>query len=431
MLSIWKYRLSELLPVYLSLLMANISAFLLVIWLLPQFVFFVFILWLLVAFVLLGFLHRQNMLKKFLDRFKQNAILLPFLIYSGLSVLWSLYWQISLLRWSILIITVLSGGYIGLLYGLQGTIKHLSVFGIYVLLLSTVLVFLAPSIGVMNYYTIEGAWKGLYWHKNHMGLIASFINLLFLYNMVNSLQSDVKNSILRGFLYFYSLFFIIQTDSAAAYLVTIILHGEVFLAVIFLKFKKILRRSHYVAGTLILVIASLIIGINVQQFLAFFNRNTTLTGRIPMWNYLFETYVNRKPLLGYGFNAFWYIEPHRVDMQRAAGYPDPIVIADNGFLDLIVNTGYIGLILFLIFYLGLWGYSIKGLGKAYDLEGVFPAILMSYTLLANVSWSLIFENEGFFMLIMVAVLFCVSEDKIAIRNNQVNNKPVTSHVSTA
>jgi hypothetical protein len=42
------------------------------------------------------------------------------------------------------------------------------------------------------------------------------------------------------------------------------------------------------------------------------------------------------------------------------------------------------------------------------MVGVFPVILMAYTLLANISWSLLFENEGFFMLIMIAVLFSTS-----------------------
>ena len=95
-------------------------------------------------------------------------------------------------------------------------------------------------------------------------------------------------------------------------------------------------------------------------------------------------------------------------MQQAAGYLDPIVISDNGFIDILVNTGFVGLFLFSIFYFGLWWRSVKYAIKADDISGIFPIILMSYTLLANVSWSLIFENEGFFMLIMVSVLFCIS-----------------------
>ncbi len=125
-----------------------------------------------------------------------------------------------------------------------------------------------------------------------------------------------------------------------------------------------------------------------------------------MWTYLFDTYINKQPLGGYGFNAFWYLGSHRVAMGQAAGYPDPIVIADNGFIDILVNTGYTGLILFLIFYIGIWWNSIKFAIKAKDMNGIFPVILMSFTLLANVSWSLIFENESFMMFVMISVLFC-------------------------
>ena len=113
-------------------------------------------------------------------------------------------------------------------------------------------------------------------------------------------------------------------------------------------------------------------------------------------------------MIGYGFNAFWYIESHQVAVQQAAGYPDPIIIADNGFIDILINTGFVGLFLFLIFYFGLWWRSIAFASKAKDIIGVFPVILMSYTLVANITWSLIFENEGFFMLLMISVLFYVT-----------------------
>ena len=127
-----------------------------------------------------------------------------------------------------------------------------------------------------------------------------------------------------------------------------------------------------------------------------------------MWAYLFQAYINKRPILGYGFNAFWYVKSYRVAVQHAAGYPDQIVIADNGFIDILVNTGYGGFALFLIFYFGAWWVSIKSAMKARDIYGFFPVILMSYTLFANISWSLLFENEGFIMLVMLSMLFCLS-----------------------
>jgi O-antigen ligase len=260
----------------------------------------------------------------------------------------------------------------------------------------------------MNYYIIQGAWSGIYWHKNHMGLLATFINILFLINIIISFPSRQRDILFWGLLYLYSLVFLYQTDSVAAYLTTIFLHGLILVALLWLKFRQRIRRVHYLVVGTLLIVAAAILFINLDQFFAIFNRNTTLTGRIPMWSYLFDAYINERPILGYGFNAFWYIKSHQEALQLAAGYPDTIIIADNGFLDILVNTGYVGLGLFLIFYGHAWWRSLRYTLSAQEITGFFPLILMAYTLLANISWSLVFENEGFFMLVMISVLFCIT-----------------------
>jgi exopolysaccharide production protein ExoQ len=377
-------------------------------WLVPTLVMVGTVFWLMLTMLAVWVLNKQNLIYKFIEHLKRNWIIFPFLIFGGLSIFWSVHREVSLYRWLTLVCTVITGAYIGLRYDIKEIIKLLSVFGVYILLLSSILVFFVPQLGIMNYYSIQGAWKGLYWHKNHMGLIATFINILFLIDVINSLQSKEKSIFLWVLLYIFSLLFVYQTDSVAAYLTTIVLHGLVLLILALLRFREKIRRAHYLIFFIILLFISLILYINIDYFFGIFNRNTTLTGRIPMWTYLFDAYFSRQPLTGYGFNAFWYIRSHRVAVQQAAGYPDPIIIADNGFIDMLVNTGYIGIILFLVFYLGIWWRSIRYASKAKDIQGFFPLILMSYTLLANISWSLIFENEGFFMLIMIAILFHIS-----------------------
>ena len=137
-----------------------------------------------------------------------------------------------------------------------------------------------------------------------------------------------------------------------------------------------------------------------------------------MWTNLYNMYLGKRPFWGFGFNAFWYLDSQRVAMQVATGYPSPIGISDNGFIDILVNTGFIGLFLFLVFYFGTWWYALNFTARANNIIEMFPVILMSYTLLANISWSLIFENESFFMLLMVSILFYVSGKTSRTRLNQ-------------
>jgi len=399
---------SGLLLIFGLFFLSNVSVFIYVPWLNPKFVFIETVFWLMLTALSIWNLNKHNLISGFFETLKRNWIILPFLIFSGFSIFWSVFWEISLCRWLVLLFTIITGGYIGLRYDIKDIIKLLSFFGVYILFLSSILVFFIPSIGVMNYYSIQGAWKGLYWHKNHMGLIAAFINILILINIVYSLQSKEKHIIIWGLLYLFSLLFVYQSDSVAAYITTIFLHGVILLALILLKFGNKIRNSHYLIFIMVLIFAFLILYINADRFFGIFNRNTTLTGRVPMWAYLFDAYISKRPLGGYGFNAFWYLASHQLAVQQAAGYPGPIIIADNGFIDILVNTGYGGLILFIIFYCGAWWRSIKYASQAIDINGFFPVILMSYTLLANISWSLIFENESFFMLVMISVLFCIS-----------------------
>ncbi len=403
-------EISDLLLIFSLFFIANASAFFFVLWLSPKFVALEFVLWVVLTMISFWYLKKDDNLTNFIDFFKKNWFILPFLAFSGLSILWSVYWEISLARWLMLLFTIIAGGYIGLKYDLKNLVKLLSIFGIFILVFSALLVFFVPRVGVMNYYIIQGAWRGIYWHKNHMGFIATFFGVLFLINLIYTLQSKEKQNLilLWGPLYLFSLFFVYQTDSVAAYITMIFLHGVIFLALLLLKFGKKLHRKHYLIFLAIVIIASIVLFSNLDFVFGIFNRSTSLTGRIPMWTFLFKNYLSRKPLIGYGFNAFWYIESHQVAVQQAAGYPDPIIIADNGFIDILINTGFVGLFLFLIFYFGLWWRSIAFASKAKDIIGVFPVILMSYTLVANITWSLIFENEGFFMLLMISVLFYVT-----------------------
>ena len=412
-------RTSELLLVFFAFLFSNITAFIGIIWLRPMVVLINVVLWSIITIFCIWNLKRDNLVSGFFMNLKRNWFILPFLIFSGFSIIWSVSKDISFYRWLILIFTIITGGYIGLRYNLRETISSLSSFSLWIIFLSIILVIFFSYIGVMDYHIIQGAWKGIYWHKNHMGLIASFVSILFLINIINSFREKRKSKFAWIFLYVISLLVIYGSDSVAAYFTTLLSNGGIVLAQIWLNFRSKIQKRHYIILVIILIFISLVIFINIDRFFSIFNRNATLTGRIPMWSYLYNTYISNRLLGGYGFNAFWYLASHRVAVGLAAGYPDPIVIADNGFIDILVNIGVIGLFLFLIFYLGAWWRSIKLAWKANNIDGFFPLIVMAFTLIANISWSLLFENENFFMLIMITLLFCISKNGLMVEKQAV------------
>ena len=397
-----------MLVVFTAFLLANLPASVFVLWLVPGVAQLEAAAWLILALIAVVVLRGEGSLRESWAGLATAWMLLPLVLYSGLSSIWSVDWQVSLARWIVLCATIFVGGWIGLRLDPKRIARHLGVYCSAFLFISVMLVLFAPHVGVMNYYDIQGAWKGIYWHKNHMGLLAAFACTVFLVNGIGALQMRTKSSWAWAVLYLLSLFFVVQTDSVAAYLTLIVMHGLILLLVVHQHLRKRLKPLHYGAAALILVLVIAAIGANLDRVFGAFNRNTSLTGRVPMWGHLFDIYLSERPLFGYGFNAFWHIESYRVTMGQVAGYPDPIVIADNGFIDLLVNTGYVGLALFLVFYVGLWWRSARYAWNAVDIHGLFPLITMAYILIANLTWSLIFENEGFFMLIMIALLFSMT-----------------------
>jgi O-antigen ligase len=75
-------------------------------------------------------------------------------------------------------------------------------------------------------------------------------------------------------------------------------------------------------------------------------RDLTLTGRTNIWN-LLTIPILKRPLLGYGFYAFWLgLEGESAQVIRAAhwyfGY------AHNGYLEIVLQLGFIGLGVFLL-----------------------------------------------------------------------------------
>jgi len=80
-----------------------------------------------------------------------------------------------------------------------------------------------------------------------------------------------------------------------------------------------------------------------------------LSGRIPLWHTLWPQFCDH-PFIGHGFGAFWY--PNRfADVYHEVLWP--AVVAHNGFLDELLGTGVIGLLLFLAFWFASMQFTLR------------------------------------------------------------------------
>ena len=99
-------------------------------------------------------------------------------------------------------------------------------------------------------------------------------------------------------------------------------------------------------GVVIIMLAVLMAGpvaLNWDSILEFLGKDPTLTGRTDLWSYLI-TAIYQKPLLGWGYGAFW--SPHNpavAEIFRALRWDVPE--AHNGILEILLGLGIIGAVM--------------------------------------------------------------------------------------
>jgi exopolysaccharide production protein ExoQ len=99
-----------------------------------------------------------------------------------------------------------------------------------------------------------------------------------------------------------------------------------------------------------------------------------LSGRVALWAEL-QHYMDARPVLGYGFGAFWNPDNLHQVQEVISWAP---VVAHNGYIDEVLATGLIGAALCLAFWLAGLAF---GLARARDLSDDFAAVVLCWTLL--------------------------------------------------
>ena len=103
--------------------------------------------------------------------------------------------------------------------------------------------------------------------------------------------------------------------------------------------------------------------------------NYTLSGRTVIWDFV-NYEIGRRPLLGWGYQSFWLVGADSPSMVEAPGWVKSMPSAHNGYLDTMLDTGYVGFALFAIFILA----TLRAIGRVADREPARAWLLLSLAL---------------------------------------------------
>lgn len=353
-------------------------------------------------------LRHAHLLEDYVKTWKEKPFLILFIVIAFLSLLWTISFPATLYRSCALLFSSLIGAYLGTRYSMRELLDKLFRFGSLLLVLSFALALFFPLMGAMLGDPYNGAWRGVFWHKNQFGPIAALFGMIFLVLAFDEFEKEGTNRWLYIVFYLFSLVNVFFSKSVAGYMTAIITSGFVLLAFGWLQIRHRLTSLHYYGASGLAVLGAILLFLERDFVLGLFNRDASLTGRLPLWNYLLREVIAKRVWIGYGFGAFWSLAESRLEVQRVLGWPFPVAIGDNGFLDILLYVGVLGFIpltgVLIVFAIRAIRFSIQGK----QIVDFFPTLVFLFVFFANLTFSFFLETEVFIWMVLVVTLFQVS-----------------------
>ena len=140
----------------------------------------------------------------------------------------------------------------------------------------------------------------------------------------------------RGVFFLITLVLVAGSRSATGIILATLLNGVVILYFLWLLVRARIKKWHYSLIGARRYSSWLLLAVwKMDAILGVLGRNSSLTGRIPLWNYLMTNFISQRPWLGHGFGVFWGFEWHyRVETQTSAGM-------DVSSPDMAITPGWI------------------------------------------------------------------------------------------
>jgi exopolysaccharide production protein ExoQ len=362
------------------------------------------LLWLFLVVTILYDLTHSNQWREYWYLWRLNGLLTLFILLAFVSLGWSIDPLVTWFRALELLLATLVASYVGLRLSPERIMDGLFWFGAVLFILSIALAAGAPPTGTMYWAPFDGAWRGLFWHRNHLASITAFLSIVYLCRVVLSFQRRSVNGILDAILFLLSLVILYFAHSATGFIVFIVLHVALFVSWLWLRLERRLTRRHYaliLAGGILMAILILT---NLDSVFGLFGRDSSMTGRVGLWSHLLEL-ASRWFWFGHGFGVVWTLDSFRSEIQQLAGWPSQPLIADNGLLDIFLHLGVTGVLILIGVLILATVRSLRYGIKQKTITGFFPLLVMVYAFFANITFSLFAETEVFVWFLIITVLF--------------------------
>jgi exopolysaccharide production protein ExoQ len=321
----------------------------------------------------------------------RNPALLLLLLWVWCSVLWSIAPDVSMRRALLLTVTTLLGCYLIERHDLDWILRKFVLLYLTLLLAALLFILFVPTLSHMP--NGQGL-RAIFTSKNGMGqfLVAGVILL------PPAIRKRLVHQVLGSAGLLIALALLIPVDSATAIVVaTLVLASHTAIYLWRLPTRLAATVTAFGVATACLLIIPVVV--NLDAIFELLGRDPTLTGRTELWRYAWEM-VKQRPMIGYGYGAFF--ENYESATYVAAVFPWAPPSAHNGFLELLLDIGVIGLALFMVFIgSGLMRSAIAPNRVAPDVIIFLLPLLVAYTSSAIAESSLLGQSSLVWVLVVI------------------------------
>lgn len=302
----------------------------------------------------------------------QDKLYVLLLGWAGLSIVWSIDQQVSVRHFVVLVLTSLFGVYLAFRYSLGEQLRLVAISLGIVIAASIAACLLFPDYGITaDEFSGTPQWQGVFTHKNtfaRMAVLAALILVLYFIRRRKSLM------ILIGVCLLFVLVVFTQAKTSLVYTVI----GLVaFLFVRVFKKNPASRKKVLLLGISTFGGSATWICFNWERFVGALGKDPTITGRTVLWALSF-TWIWKRPFLGYGYDAFWsdYYGP-AADFRAAAGWLEA-PHAHNGLINLWLDLGLIGVLIFVLGFVLAYRTAWNLAKVAKTAQGLWPITFLTF-----------------------------------------------------
>ncbi|MEO1670614.1 MAG: O-antigen ligase family protein, partial [Cyanobacteria bacterium J06631_2] len=155
---------------------------------------------------------------------------------------------------------------------------------------------------------------------------------------------------------------------------------------------------------LVAVVLFLIL-INANTILNVYDRDITLTGRTPLWESLWG-FIEQKPWIGHGYGSFFSGSHRETDIiWKVHNWVPPH--AHNGFIQLWLYVGLIGLTIFSVGYFSSVFNALFKYLVSKELKMLWIFLLLLYTIFFNLT-EVSFLSQGMLWILSLTAIYSIN-----------------------